>query len=277
MTLAQLFVRENSGIKLTPAGDALMPYAKQLLRIKDQALEAASAIHSGKAPPLQLGFSLFINHALVEMAMKSYGRLFPDSRIFPTSDFTARLLELLNEGNLQAALVTLPIEKRGLIVQQIASERLLVCLRTDDPQATEPSVSPSKLAAKLQISFDSKYHPTFYTHLNGLLSHAGIAFEPTHFASAPSEMQWMVKQGWGYALMRESMILDPELVARPITGVELFIESAFVYKAASQQPALQLLACALKARSQAAASGASAKRPNVPARSKHTKQMSLLG
>ncbi|MGI0135369.1 MAG: LysR family transcriptional regulator, partial [Candidatus Micrarchaeaceae archaeon] len=170
---AQLFVRDKSGVKLTPAGDALMPYAKQLLRIKDQALEATSAIHSGKAPPLQLGFSLFINHALVEMAMKSYGRLFPDSKVFPTSDFTARLLELLNEGNLQAALVTLPIEKRGLIVQQIASERLLVCLRKDDPQATEPSVPPLKLAAKLQISFDSKYHPTFYTHLNGLLSHAG--------------------------------------------------------------------------------------------------------
>jgi DNA-binding transcriptional LysR family regulator len=274
---AQLFVRENSGIKLTPAGEALMPYAKQLIRLRNQALEATSAINSGKAPPLQLGFSLFINHTLVEIAVKSYRRLFPDSKVFPTSDCTARLLELLNEGSLHAALVTLPIEGRGLVVQQIAIERLLVCLRKDDPQASEPSIPPTKLAAKLQISFDPKYHLTFYNYLSSLLSHAGIAFEPTRFASAPGEIQWMVKQGWGYALVRESMVLDPELVARPIAGIELQIESAFVHQSACRQPALQLLAWDLKRCVQDAVSRASEKRPNGANRSKDTKQMSLLG
>ena len=274
---AQLFVRENSGIKLTPAGDALMPYAKQLIRIRDQALEATAAINSGKAPPLQLGFSLFINHGLVETTVKSYRRLFPDSKVLHTSDCTARLLELLREGNLHAALVTLPVERHGLVVQQIASERLLVCLRKDDPQAGQPSVPPMRLAAKLQISFDPKYHPALYSHLSGLLSRAGIALEPTRFASAPSEVQWMVKQGWGYALMHESTVLDPELVFRPITGVDIFIESAFVYQAASQNPALQLLACDLKTHFQSAVATASTKRPNARTRSKESKQMELLG
>lgn len=273
----QLFVRENSGITLTPAGDTLMPYAKRLLRIRDQAIEATSAINSGKAPPLQLGFSLFINHRLVETAVKSYRRLFPDSKVLQTSDCTARLLELLREGNLHAALVTLPIEKHGLIVQQISTERLLVCLRKDDPQAAEPSVPPAKLAAKLQVSFDPKHHPLLYTHLSGLLSRAGIALEPTRFVSAPSEVQWMVKQGWGYALIHETTVLDPELVCRPITGVDLFIESAFVYQAASQQPALQLLAWDLKSRFRDSLPRSSAKRPNGQNRTKEAKQMSLLG
>lgn len=274
---AQLFVRENSGIRLTPAGDALMPYAKQLLRIRDQALEATCAIDSGKIPPLQLGFSLFLDHALVETAVNSYRRLFPDSKIFPTSDCTVRLLELLSEGSLHAALVILPIERGGLVVQQVAREKLLVCLRKDDPQAVELSVAPLRLAAKLQVSFDPKFHPAFYNHLSGQLYRAGIALQPTQFVSAPSEVQWMVKQGWGYALMRESMVLDPELVARPITGVELFIESAFVYQAASHEPALQLLAWDLKSHFQNAVSTASAKRTNGSGRSKETKQMSLLG
>jgi DNA-binding transcriptional LysR family regulator len=274
---AQLFVRENSGIKLTPAGDALMPHAKRLIRIRDQALEATSAINSGKAPPLRLGFSLFINHRLVETAVKSYWRLFPDSKVLQTSDCTARLLELLHEGNLHAALVTLPIEKHGLVVQQIASERLLVCMRKDDPQATQPSVPHVGLAAKLQVSFDPKYHPLLYAHLGGLLSRAGIALEPTRFVSAPSEIQWMVKQGWGYALMQESTVLDPELVCRPIAGVELYIGSAFVYQAASQQPALQLLAWDLKRRFRDAVPSLSPKRPNGEKRTKEAKQMSLLG
>ena len=274
---AELFVRENSGIKLTPAGDTLLPYAKRLLRLRDRALEATAAINSGKAPPLQLGFSLFINYGLVETAVKSYRRLFPDSKVLQTSDCTARLLELLREGNLHAALVTLPIERHGLVVQQIASERLLVCLRKDDPQATQPSVSPLGLAAKLQVSFDPKYHPLLYTHLSGLLSRAGIALEPTRFVSAPSEVQWMVKQGWGYALIHESTVLDPELVCRPIAGVNVLIESAFVYRAASPQPALQLLAWDLKGRFRDAVPRSSAKRPNGQNRTKEAKQMPLLG
>ena|GEM_PF-7123879 len=237
-----------------------MPYAKQLIRIRDQALETTCAIHSGKVPPLHLGFSLFLDHALVETAVKSYRRLFPDGKVIQTSDCTARLLDLLNEGSLHAALVTLPVERQGLVIQQIASERLLVCLRKDDPQARESSVPPTKLAANLQVSVDPKYHPAFYAHLSGQLSRAGIVLEPTRFVSAPSEVQWMVKQGWGYALMRESMILDPELVGRPINGVELFIESAFVYQAASHQPALQLLVWDLNSHFQNAASRNSAKR-----------------
>lgn len=77
---AQLFVRENSGVKLTPAGDALMPYAKRLLRIRDQALEATSAINSGKAPPFQLGFSLFIHHAAYSIDRTRCGALLISSR-----------------------------------------------------------------------------------------------------------------------------------------------------------------------------------------------------
>lgn len=153
----------------------------------------ACAIDAGKAPPLQLGFSLFLDHALVETAVKSYGRLFPDSKVSPTSDCTARLLELLSERSLHAALVTLPIERRGWVVQQIARERLFVCMRKDDPQAAEISVPPLRLAAKLQVSFDPKYHPTFYNHLSGQLFRAGVALEATRFASAPNEVQWMVK------------------------------------------------------------------------------------
>lgn len=274
---AQLFVRDNSGIRLTPAGEALMPYARQLIRVRDQAFEVAGAIASGKAPPLQLGFSPFINHILVENAVKSYGRLFPDSKVFPTSDCAARLLDLLSESSIHAALITLPIERRGLVVQQVAKEKLLVCLRKDDPQAAELAVPPAKLAAKLQVSFDPKYHPTFYSHLSGQLFRAGILLQPTRLASAPSEVQWMVKQGWGYALMRESLIHDPELIGRPIAGVELFIESAFVYPVASPQPALQLLAWDLNSRFQSAISRISAKQSNGSSRSMETKQMSLLG
>ena len=56
----------------------------------------------------------------------------------------------------------------------------------------------------------------------------------------------MVRQGFGYALVRESRSLDPELVARPIAGVELIAESAFVYRKSESASHLALLACELR-------------------------------
>ena len=51
---AQLFVREKSGVMLTPAGNALMPFAEQVLRLREQAVDSVRAIHKGTAPPLAL-------------------------------------------------------------------------------------------------------------------------------------------------------------------------------------------------------------------------------
>ena len=87
----------------------------------------------------------------------------------------------------------------------------------------------------------------------------------------------MVKRGLGYALVRESRSLDPELVARQIAGVELIAESAFVYRKNEGASHLALLACELKnaARLRATCRKKVAKeaglRDRVPA------QMKLLG
>ena len=82
---AQLFYRETSGVSLTPAGQSLVPFAEQLAKIRDQAFETAQAIDTGTVPPLNLGFSPFIDRALVEFTFASYRRLFPDSSIRPTA------------------------------------------------------------------------------------------------------------------------------------------------------------------------------------------------
>ena len=87
----------------------------------------------------------------------------------------------------------------------------------------------------------------------------------------------MVKQGLGYALVRESRSLAPELVARQIAGVDLIAESAFVYRKSDSASHLALLACELKnaVRIQVTARKKVAKeaglRDRVPA------QMKLLG
>ena len=243
---AQLFNRERSRVMLTPAGIALVPFAEQVVRLREQAFETVCAIHNGAAPPLAIGFSHFIDHALVERAFACYQRLFPGSNVRPTTQCAAQLINLLNEGRINAALVTSPIEARYLVIQPIARERLLFCMRKDDPLASADTILPRQIAGRLQITFDPKQHPDFYSYLDSTLARAGITIEPVHLCTTPTDAQWMVKQGLGYALVHESRILEPELIARHVAGVELIAETAFVYRNTERASHLALLACELK-------------------------------
>lgn len=160
-----LFVRDFTGVRPTPAGDAFLPLARQLLRLKDRAIETARAVHMGKTLPFQFGFSPFVNHALAETVLATYDRLFSEREIQAKSHCTSHLLEMLSEGSLDAALLTLPVECKVLKVQKIASERILVCMRKDDPLANKPSVAKEAVGTKLRIFSDPKNHPVFYDYL----------------------------------------------------------------------------------------------------------------
>ena len=80
--------------------------------------------------------------------------------------------------------------------------------------------------------------------------------------------------------MRESRPLDPELVARSIAGIELMVESAFVYRETGQASHLALLACELNntARMRSNKTKSSTKiKPKTAAPQQPNQQMKLLG
>jgi hypothetical protein len=49
-----------------------------------------------------------------------------------------------------------------------------------------------------------------------LLAEAGLKVDKYSRASQPTEIQELVKQGYGFALIREGTVLDTELITRPI-------------------------------------------------------------
>src|SRR5688572_15596780 len=53
----KLFDRSNKRVRLTAAGEALLPEARQLLSTTHQVLDRIRKIHSGDAGTLQIGFT----------------------------------------------------------------------------------------------------------------------------------------------------------------------------------------------------------------------------
>ncbi|MGC1872791.1 MAG: LysR family transcriptional regulator [Acidobacteriaceae bacterium] len=273
----ELFIRDRSGVKLTAAGHAFIPHARQLLRTKDEAIQLAATVQAGKGSPLRVAISAFVNYELADAIFETHAMLFPKSPIRPTIDGAAKILDLLRENSIDAALVSLPIDTTGLEVLPIASEKLLVCLRRDDPLASVQAIPREVLEERLKVFFDPEHHPRLYAHLLEILARMGVTVQPAYFASTPADMKWMIKRGLGYALVRESTPIDPELIALPVEGLETTVESAFVYNTSSQPAALRVLALELKKRFYKPRHEPSGKRPTAKQRPAPSSQMKLLG
>jgi len=239
---ATLFLRGRAGAELTPAGKVFLTAAKRLLHMSERAVETTSSVHLGIDIPLRFGYSPFVNHHLVEEAVTGYRELVPDGHIESSSECSAPLVNMVSEGLLDAALVLMPIGEHKLFVHRICTEKLMVCLRQDDPLAREESIPKELIADRLRILQARIHHPLFYDELLRKFAKAKIPLKPTDFVSSPAEMQFLVKMGAGFGLIDETVTLDAELTRRSIAGLPLHIKTALICPPTLQRPVLPLLA-----------------------------------
>jgi hypothetical protein len=140
--------------------------------------------------------------------------------------------------------------------------------------ATKAYIQPADLQENLKILYQPQRHPHAHARLLELLGDAGVKVEAYSRASHPTEMQALVKQGYGFALIREGSHLDGELTTRPVAGVDWTVDTAFIYRKQGYPRTIPILIRILKSRL--------TRQPNPtkkPPRSvgKEPQQMSLLG
>jgi hypothetical protein len=61
-----------------------------------------------------------------------------------------------------------------------------------------------------------------------MFTEVGIPIHLACVARTPSEIQWMVKERYGLALVDQLFPLEPSLITRPIAGLNWTADTAFV-------------------------------------------------
>ena len=239
---ARLFQRGRAGAELTPAGRHFLEKAKWLLHMSKLAFQSTTSIHSGINLPLRFGYSPFVNQQLVEETVSEYRDLVPDGQIEPSSEGSASLIAMVAEGHLDAALVIMPIGERKLLVQRIRTEKVMICLRRDDPLARFESIPRNHIEDRFRIALSRAHHPLCYDEILRKFAKAKIRLTPTDFVSSPTDMQFLVRIGAGFGMMLETVPLDPELTLRGIAGLSIHLKTAFICLPDHQRPVLPLLA-----------------------------------
>ena len=242
----ELLVRVPKGVKLTPAAEVLTAGARQILTLCDEVIAAARASHHGAIAPLRIGFSPFIDRALLQTVCNAHLALFPNCEITPKSGDTVELLSLLERGVIDAALLPLPANGIGLNVDKLSHDRLVVCMRSNDPAASQGEIAPSSLEKKLKIFREPKQNPEGHRKLMEMLDAVGVHPEVASTTSTPREIQWMVKSGYGHALIREGSELEAGVVTRPVAGVSWTVDCALISMKSPSQKTIPVLVRALR-------------------------------
>jgi DNA-binding transcriptional LysR family regulator len=187
-----------------------------------------------------------IDKEICKKASQLQKALVPTSRIQFANDNTTPLLEELLHDRLDAAIVSLPITDERLRVEVIKRERLVVCLPSDHPLAKKGALSASDLSQNLTVFHRPAQHPEAHVRKLELLAELGVLFEEHSHTSHPQEMQEVVKNGEGFALIREGTVLIEGISTRPIIGVNWTVNTAVVFKRNPKSRLVPVLAKHLK-------------------------------
>jgi len=235
-----IFAR-NGGIRVTDSGRLLAAYAESALRERDEIVAMARAIHLRQVPPLRLGFSSFINAGLLENFRECYDEMFPGCEIQLSGGDPILTLQRLNQRRVDCAILPMPIDEDICNVQQISQSPLVVCMRTDDALARHAQLDIHEVAHRIKIFRDPELQPSAHSRLVEMFNEMGIPLSLANSARTPSEVQWMVKAGYGLALVDQLLPLEASLITRPIAGVNWTADTAFVHQSRADHIALPFI------------------------------------
>jgi DNA-binding transcriptional LysR family regulator len=140
-----LFERTSRSVALTAAGRAFLERAQRTLRNVHRDIEETRSIGRGEVGSLHIGFVGSAMLTILPAIFRTYREGYPGVRLHLHESFTAKVIEELQNGTLDAGLLRDGDPVEGLIAKTIYSEPFVAVLPARHPCARQKSISPAAL------------------------------------------------------------------------------------------------------------------------------------
>ena len=168
---------KNGRIRPTKTGIAFISLARLLLETRDEVIDALIAIDRGEIGTVRFGCAPLVDQSLFRGFCGLHKEILPDCLIRPTHADPAQLAEEVVSGVVDAAIVTLPLKNPELRIEEIRKDRLVVCLRRDNPLAQKAALNAMDLQQNLTVLYHPQRHPDAHEMLLELLADAGVKID----------------------------------------------------------------------------------------------------
>lgn len=147
----RLFERRAAQIALTDVGERVVMQAKRVLEEAAAVREIAGRGRDPLAAPLRLGTIYTIGPYLLPELVRQLQRKAPQMQLLLSENFTVRLIEQVRSGEIDVAVMALPLPPCGLSVQGVYDEPFVVAVPRRHAWAHRKAIASADLVDETML------------------------------------------------------------------------------------------------------------------------------
>ncbi|MDD5249096.1 MAG: hydrogen peroxide-inducible genes activator [Rhodocyclaceae bacterium] len=246
---AILFERGQNDVRTTPVGDQIIAQAERVLAEANLVKELADAAGDPLAGPLRIGAIYTIGPYLLPKLVPLVKERAPKMPLMIEENFTTRLLDSLKRGDLDVAVLALPVAEPGLVAQAVYDEAFRVLVPVGHAWAKKKNVVPDELLGEPLLMLGRGN--CFRDQVLDLCTQAGQGGPQVLEGSSLETIRHMVASGVGITVMPATAVdaipkTDPLLRVRPFAEPQPSRRVGLVWRASfPRHQAIDLLRRAL--------------------------------
>jgi LysR family nitrogen assimilation transcriptional regulator len=238
-----LFERNGRGVVLTDAGTRLLEHARGILTQVGRARQELEDQRNGDSGHFTLGLPPTLGRSVTVPLVKAFERLLPNARLATVEGLSAYIVEWLNLGRIDCALVYNALGSPTLDLQPLLQEQLFLIapLPARGARKARKSVTLAELA-DYPLNIPSRPH-AMRMSVESALAGVDVKIKVAHEIECIPAIIDLVRQGLGYAVLPlnavKSTPWSDEVLVKPILAP--ILRTSLSIATSAQRPRSPLL------------------------------------
>jgi LysR family transcriptional regulator, low CO2-responsive transcriptional regulator len=213
-----LIERDTRRLRLTPSGEALLPYAEKLLTLSQEAFEATREAAGLADRTLRLGVGHTLAIYLLPSLLSRYQAQYPGHPIRISAGNTNQLLALVASEAVEIALVGSPAEQRDIEVTAFMRDHLVVIVAPGDVWAKRDYVELGELQQRILLTREPG--SALHASVERLLGTSYLGGDSVIQLGETEAIKRSVEAGLGVALIQR-IAVEREVMAGHLCALRL--------------------------------------------------------
>jgi DNA-binding transcriptional LysR family regulator len=240
-----LFTRTRRAVSLTPAGELLLPRARQVVQAAEELSIAARRLRDGETGRLRIGFSPSAPHQVLPSLMRAFRRRHPEIDCVLTELPSDAQIEQLLAGDLDVGILRppSPVPSR-LQCTTFFEEPFVAVLPRDHRLAARRAIALRDLAGEPLILVSRRLVAAIHEQILGACAAAGFTPASVREATHVHAVVSLVAAGCGVSVLPRSaaQVGMKDVVCRPLSRPPLVTVMAAAHLRHGASPAALALA-----------------------------------
>jgi len=213
-----IFERSNKKVIPTQLGEQIIASAQQILLEVEHIEELAKNAQNPFAGNFRLGAFPTLSTYIFPQLVSQIKQVLPELRLILIEEKTDKLITLLKQGQIDAALLALPVKEDSLVSTKLFDDEFKLAVAIDNPLAKKKIINPKDLLNQQLLLLDEGHclrdQALQICHLHGAEELQDVR------ATGLETLRQMVRVGTGITFMPNIAIKESESDIRYIPFIE---------------------------------------------------------